>query len=58
MKPGSITLSCTGDCSTLTSSGSTYYYATTSGCSSRYDYTASNGTSSMGIRPVITVKEK
>ena len=58
MKPGSITLSCTGDCSTLTSSGSTYYYATTSGCSSRYDYTASNGNSSMGIRPVITVKEK
>ena len=58
IRPGNITLSCTGDCSTLTSSGSTYYYATTSGCSSRYDYTASNGNSSMGIRPVITVKEK
>ena len=59
---GNATFSCItwdgGDCGTLTSSGSTYYYATASGCSYRYDYTASNGNSSMGIRPVITVKEK
>ena len=58
---GNISMGCVtwqSDCQSYSSTGSTYYYATTSGCSSRYDYTASNGTSSMGIRPVITVKEK
>ncbi len=48
---------CTSNCSG-SSTGDTYYYATTSSCSDRWDYYVGEQTKAMGIRPVITIREK
>lgn len=48
---------CNSNCSN-TAYGSPIYYATANNCDTQYDYYVGENKYSMGIRPVVTVKEK
>ncbi len=55
-----VNFTCYSNCSSSATSSTTYYYAGTSqsACSSRTQYTVSETTSPVGVRPVITVKKR
>lgn len=55
-----VNFTCYSNCSSSVTSSTTYYYAGTaqSACSSKTQYTVSQTTSAIGVRPVITVNKR